>query len=443
MQTLLERSQGSPLDVFVTRGVPVSTIALLSPHTRRISSLDFVCNELFDIQRFSLASPGPLSLLYALSIDTVVEDSLDGFDRTPPSPPLFSNAANLKVFCLSSCSERSPFLSHFVFPNLVECELSARPMEGTGFNASQLFDFLEASPMLRIVWMRIVAYISFEGVPQGRIVVLPNVEDFTLSMTDGGPGYRIAAHLSCPSAKSTSLMHEGHANAIPEEIFPSSVSLNAIVHQYTKRPVEGVLLKIRFGYPIICKLTFRSSDTTIIQLCFKVAEEHQDRFEFRMPSEEMYNEVLTQATRTVQDHPQLSGVRRLHVCNGFPVPPSAWLPHIASETGRLLKSVGPLDELVVYGCDLRPYLNLLSDPQEGQTEELVMLPPIKELTISHPVHLYEVECAAILSLVKSRHTLGIPFERVIIRGEGTPPEMGVEQGAVQYILTTHGYSNLT
>jgi hypothetical protein len=58
-------------------------------------------------------------------------------------------------------------------------------------------------------------------------------------------GYRIAVHISCPFVKSTSLKHDQQTVLIlPEKIFPTSVSWNTIIHQYTKSPVEEVAFEI-------------------------------------------------------------------------------------------------------------------------------------------------------------------------------------------------------
>lgn len=421
-KTLLERSQGSPLNVYIEGAVPASTMMLLASHTKRVSNLVFTHNGLADIHSFLQLNPGPLSLLHTLSLNTFAEDRPIDFNNTHPSLALFSTAVNLNVFHFLSNSVRFPSLSHFVLPNLVEFQLLVIPREEV--LVCPLLDFLEASPMLRMVWVRIIATISFEGVPRERVVTLPAAEDITLIMTDGGPGYRIATHLSCPSAKRTSLTHKKRTHdAIPEENIPTFAPLSAIVHRYTKHPVEEIALEINIGQTIACELTFRSSDATVIQLCFKVTEGDRNAFEFLLPSTEIYDVVLAQATRTVQNHPQLSSLKRLRICHGFPVPLSTQLSYIANEAGQLFKSIGPLDELTIYGCDLRLYLNCLPNSPEGHTAETVMLPPIKELTISHPVDLSDDECTAILRLAKSRHTSGIPFERVTLHGEGTPQGM--------------------
>ena len=280
--------------------------------------------------------------------------------------------------------------------------------------------------MLRTVSMKVLAPVSFEGVPPERVVTLPNVENFDLIVNDGGPGYEIAAHISCPSAKVTSLVHKKDIDyTMPDEIFPTSVSWNAIVRQYTRSSVEEVTIEIKTALLITCKLTFRYADATIIELCFEVVDE--DNFGFYLPSEEIQDELLTQSVRTVQNHPQLPNVKRLHVCHSFRALCSVKPSHIAGEIGRLLVSVGPLDELTIYRCDLRPYFDPFPIFPEDYIDEPVVFPQIKEFTISHPECSSDEQCkATIVGLAKSQHTLGVPFERVVIRRESMPP--GMEEG---------------
>jgi hypothetical protein len=119
---------------------------------------------------------------------------------TPPSLPLFSSAVNLRDFTLHS--ERFPFLGHFIFPNLTRFELLVTPALEPGYRALEILNFLEASPMLQSVLMKIIAgTMRLNGIPQGRVVVLPNVETFSLTVDDAGAGYDLAAHISCPSVK--------------------------------------------------------------------------------------------------------------------------------------------------------------------------------------------------------------------------------------------------
>jgi len=439
-KTLLERAKGSPLGVFTRHGDPVSVIKLLTPHTKQIRHLEFLHNHWVDIQRFLELNPGPFPLLRTLIINAIEGNGPNAM--IPPSSPLFSNAVNLTWFHLHS--EVSPFLSHFTFPNLTAFELSTLPVEG--FQLSQLLDFLEASPMLRTVRMRIIADVLLEGVPWDRLVVLPNVEFLYLTVTDGGPGYRIAAHMACPSVRYTLLLHEmDDSDRIPEEIFPAPVSWDAIVRQYTRSPVEEVTLKIRSAKdPIIaCSLTFRSPDTTAIGLGFKVVASNEDGSDTEpdIPYEDMQVEVFSQASRTIQGHPLLANVKRLHISHWFLCFSPDWTTPIANEVGRLFKSVGPLEELTVHRCDLRTYLPSLFDlPRFDDIEQPVIFPKTKELTISHPL-VSPRECAeAIVGLAKSQHALGVPFERVTVRMKN--PQGTMEERLRPWVGEVHCYDEI-
>ena len=418
VNTFLERAKGSALDIIVDRGVAVSTMALLSSHTKRFRSLEFECDDWTDVQRFSEVNSGPLPLLRVLAIK-----KRDGLQPTssPPSP-LFSNAVNLRVFRFHSRWSQS--FTCFVFPNLVSFDFSARPSEGPF--VSRLLDFLEASPTLQTVSMRIIADVSCEGVPRERVVILPNVENFNLTVSDGGPGYKLATHLSCPRAAFTSLTHRTDTdNEVPEEIFPASISWHAIIRQYSRSPVEEITLEIKVALFVTCKLTFRSADAAIIELCFRVVDEHD--FGFYLPSEEMQNELLTQSIRAIRTHPQLAHVKRLHICHSFRSFCSIKTPYIANEVGQLLKSMGPLDELTIYNCDIRPYFDPFPIFPEDFVKEPVVFPPIKELTILHPAYTSDEQCkAAMVGLSMAQHKLGIPFERVVICRESFPPGMEEE-----------------
>jgi len=440
--TLLERAKGSALDVIVSRKDPIGSMTLLPPHNNQIRYLDFACNNWVDIQRFSEVNPGPFPLLRTLIVNAVEEINLDGTGLiTFPSLPLFSTAVTLDKFHLHT--EGSPFLSHFAFPNLTTFELFA--VLGEEFHASELLNFLEASPMLQAVDVKIAANISFEGVPPERVVVLPNVEAFCLDVTDGGPGYRIAAHLSCPSAKCTSFVHEKDIDeTTPQEIFPTLVSWNTIVRQYATSPAEEVTLEIKIDpNPVItCSLIFRSPDATVINLIFRVIASDEDEDEFDLPPMEMHNEVFSQASKFIQDHPQLANVKRLRICHSFLSIGSTEDAHIANGLGRLFKSLGPLEELTIYCCDLQPYLPpSFHTPEFSGIEEPVVFPPVKDLTITHPLFSSDEQCvAAIVGLAAWQHLLGVPFERVTIRMGRTPAAMA--EGLRQWVGTVYCYDEM-
>jgi len=438
LKTLLERAKGSPLDIFASYADPASAMALLTPHTKQIKHLGFVYDQWDDIQRFSAANPGPFPLLRTLAINAAKEiDEEDADEMTPSSLPLFSNAPNLTEFRLHS--ERSPsisyfallrhfvFLGHFVFPNLTVFELSVASVKK--FHVSQLLDFLEASPMLRTVRVRITASISFGGVPEGRLVILPSFETLYLVTSDCESHYVIAAHISCTSAKHTSLIHEKFVDEnrlTVLESFPDPDWWDRIVRQYTKSPVEEVTLKIKIGPdPIIacCSLTFWSPDAVVIRLGFKLAENYEKEGSARLHirSSDLYPELFSSASSIIQEDPLSVNIKRLNIYNNFLVLGSDQIPGIADEVRSLFQSVGPLEELTMYCCDLRPYL---TPPKSRGVRKPIVFPPVRELTISHPSYPRREECmAAIVGLVKSQHVQGVPFERVTIRMEEPPAAM--------------------
>jgi hypothetical protein len=410
IKTFLERVKGSALDITVGLPmIPANTMTLLSSYTKQIKCLGFITSHWDDVLVFTEVH---LPLLHTLKMIYTEEGRVGNHDTTIPLPRLFAHAVNVKVFHLEFGSWLTPPFGHYIFPNLVSFNLSMRIWDGV-FRALDLLDFLESSPMLRTVDMEVDAVISLERIPRGRVVVLPSVETFNLTVNHGGPGWKIAAHVSCPSARSASFLHKkaiGHA--IPEEIFPASVSWNAIARQYTRSPAEEITLKIRTSPTIACKLTFRSADATIIQLCFKVADE--DKHRVALPSIEMHNEVFTQATRTIRSHPQLSSVKRLHIRHSFGSVNSTDTSHIADEARQLFKSLAPLDELTIHHCNLQPYFD--SFLLERRFEEPIVFPPIKELTISYPLWASDEQCTAmVVGLAKSQHARGMPLQRVTIR----------------------------
>ena len=409
LKTFLERAKGSQLDVIAECGVPIGTMALLSPYTKQIRRLEFSLDGRANFKRFLQVNPGPLPLLHTLTINT--EGDSEDLDSATPSPSLFSNATNLKFFRFHSTSDLWPFVNSFTFPTLVSFDLSLfAPNE---FRASRLLEFLEASPMLRTIRMDITGSIFVHDIPRERIILLSDVETLTLVVSDGRSGRKIATHISCPSARSVTLMHEAHVNdPVMGAMLPDSVSWDAIVRQYTRNVVEEVTLEIKPGFATTtCKITFQYPDATFIDLGFEVTEDA--RGQAFLPARVRY-EVLTEATRTILDHPQLASIKRLHICHSYLVYSSREAAHVANEVGRLFKSLGPLDELTIYYCDLRPYLNPFFDPPGEHIE----FPSIKKLTISHPTRSHEEQYAtAIVRFAEAQHARGIPFERVVIRME--------------------------
>ena len=78
--------------------------------------------------------------------------------------------------------------------------------------------------------------------------------------------------------------------------------------------------------------------------------------------------------------------------------------------------MGSLENLTLDGCDLRPYLDAFLDtPLFPDSIQPTSFPPIKELTIIHPMQPFrdeEVYGAAIVGLAKSQDARGMRLERV-------------------------------
>ena len=452
VKTLLERSRGSALDVIVARRYPVmdriraETLALFSPHTQRIRNLDFVHSRWPDIQDFSSrVVSGPLPLLRTLKIDVVYEHYQPyTWVMTPPSLSLFTSAINLKEFRLYSAG--LPFLDHFFFPNLTTLELSATPKDG--FPGSQLLNFLEASPTLRAVHVKIGADALLGDVPPGRVVTLPNVETFNLTMVEDRPGCKIAAHISCPSARSTSLLYEQDAySTMPPEIFPASVSWDVIARQCTASSLDEVVLEITTAKdPIItCILTFLSLGPTVLTLGFKVTTgcDEDEGGEFAMTLGERHAEIVSEASMTIRTHPLLANVKRLRIRDRYITRNSNQRAQIASEVRELFESTGPLDALTLDVFDLRPYLGPFPHlPEFYGMDQSNGFPPIKKLKIAQPLRApAERECmAAVVELAKSQYAAGVPFELVVIRTEN--PSLGAAERLQPWVDVVHCCSEM-
>ena len=404
MKTLLERSKGSQLVIRIGRKtVPISTMILLSFHISRIRDLGFVRHGWVDIQRFMDINPGPFPLLNSLAFDTTVDPN-PGAPYMPilPTTCFFNTVVNLREFLFHSGSGWSPPLTHFAFPNLVEFDFMTRQPE---FPALQLLDFLEASPMLRTVRARVNPDTSLDGIPQERVVILPNVETLDITAADCGPGYEIMTHISCPSITSTALTFQEDGNTlVAERIFPTRALWNTIIRQYTRSPLEEVALEL--NGVIGCILTLQSSDATIILLRVFVDAHDEIR-------DEVQQEVFVEVTTTLFEHPQLANVKRFRICHNYDRVASPFTLQVTKQIGRLFRSLGPLDELTIYHSDMRPYFHSYLGAIEAG--ELGVPSPIKELTISHQMCSSDDEYTiGIVWLAQARHALGVPFERVVI-----------------------------
>ena len=402
IRILLQRAKGSALDISSTHLERPDILALFALRTQQLRTLDFVRDCWSNIQRFSEATSGPLPLLDTLKI--TVNEFGPSAPRImgPPSPPLFGGAVNLKELSLHSTG--LPYLNCFAFPNLTTFELSSTPRY---FPASQLLNFLEASPTLQIVQIRLSAGIALGAVSPERIVNLPNVE--TLSVTQSEPGFRIAAHISSPSIRFTSLVYQqGGRIRMPLEAFPTSVSWNTIGPQHMPNAVDEVTL--RTVDPILsCFLSFRSPGPTTLELGYTLAVE---------PYKE-HSQIFSQALEAVQTYPLLGNIKRLRIMSRHKYDPYQDLaPHqlarLVEGTAQLFKFVGRMEELILDVDDLQPFIAPFFYPPGFRVSfGPDVFPQIRGLTIAEREDklLDAKSVAAIVGFVKSQHTRGIPFER--------------------------------
>lgn len=422
VKTLLKRAKGSKLEIIVKSGIPDRITRKLSPHARRITHLKFENCNWRDICMFSEVNSGPLPLLRTLEIDATGRCRYPQPGQfiivIPPEVTLFGGALDLEQLFLSLKGQH--FLAHLFFPNLTTLELSI--IQHERFDIPDLLNFLKASPMLQTVKVVISAK-DLGSAPQEMVVTLPNVKTFSLSVSDYEEIqiHDIAVHISCPGARHISLTQEMEAEAMRTglKVFPTSLSWKGIVRQCLTNPTEEVTLEMSCAEleGPTCSLTFSSSGTTAFVFGFRVSECLAFEDSLDMTFEEMYCGVFCQAIRTIRDHPLLSHFKRLHIKHGSAVSDADLLQQMASEVGRLFKSVGPLDELIIGHCDLLVFLPPFLDPQgldivEGQSA----FPAVKSLTILGlitPIRDREI-LRAFEELARSQYQLGIPFERVTL-----------------------------
>ena len=337
--------------------------------------------------------------------------------------PLLSDAVNLEEFVLDS--KLASFLNLFAFPNLTTFKLLA--LWSDGIEASDLFDFLKGSPTLRTVEVQLSGGIILGETPQDMVTVLPNVETFSLFVWNPEPEYKLyepIARISCPSAKYTSLTQDIYDDddvTAGLEMFPDPIPWQEITRQYGSSPVEEVTLKmVRIN--IAHSLVFRTSDATVITLGCRFVGNCGQRTDPHIWREEIHLEIFSQACRTIQGHPLLSHVKRLHIEDNTGAWSAKNLIPAAKMAGDLFKSLGPLDELTIHGVDLQIFLAPFVGAPHFQLFERVF-PPVKELTISGVSPAYTEDWMDIIvELAKSQHELGIPFERVTVRAKEIPAD---------------------
>lgn len=432
MSTLLERAKGSALDIIVHYDIPDGTMPLVSPHAQRIRYLEFMYNSWQDIAAFSEFNSGQLPLLRTLKITTY--DSGDRLSTmTSPSHLFFRGSVNLERFTFDA--EKLQFLNLFTFPNLTTFNLSASPEEES--SALPILNFLKAVPLLQTVDLFTNSRITSEGIPQEMVVTLSNVQTFSLHVWDGITThlFKIAAHISCPRARDIFLVHKTPDDdvTVDLEMFPSPALWDRIVHQCPTNLIEEVILEIKGNDDeregVECCLTFRSPGAAAIRLGFEVDETGTGGDRLQMSLKDMGWEALSQALLTIQDHPLLSHVKRLHIRYKASMLDEAKVIRVADKVKGLFRSLGPLDELSIYGCDLSIFLvDFLDGLGSACLEEPILLPWIKRLTIVHPLMEYrEQECLeAIAGLAEAQHALGIPFECVAVRASTIPMELEEE-----------------
>ena len=402
MSTLLDRAKGSALDIITHHDAPAAAIALISPRAQQNRRLEFLKNSWQDIMTFSEFNSGQLPLLRTLEIT-----SLETFD-------LYGQPT----------METFPFLDLFDFPNLTTFELCVHPTEDV--NIPSLFNFLKTSPLLRTVGISFTTRAPLRNIPQEEVLILPNVETFSLYMRDTTVTrvFEIAARMSCPRARDISLMHDMDNDdmTVDLEIFPTPASWSAIVRQYATGPIEEAKLEInpREHVEERCSLTFWSPDTTALRLAFDVSETGAREDELAMSLEDMGWEALSQAFTTIRNHPLLFHIKRLHIEYRAAVTDEDIMIRMVGKVRELFGSLRPLDELTIHGCDLHIFLPAFLDGADMELLDLalpIVFPRIKELKILHPMmEDDEMECMnAIVRLAKAQHALGIPFERVMVR----------------------------
>ncbi|KAF9643416.1 hypothetical protein BDM02DRAFT_3264106 [Thelephora ganbajun] len=418
VRTLLGRVKASPLDIILNYdGSRIHYVTLLSPLTQQIRSLIIksACSD--EVQELSETISGPLPLLHTLDIDA------KGYLNGPrslhaPTLPLFENAVNLKKFDLDI--DQFPSLRHFAFPNLTTLDFRTWMIWTDAFPVSQLLNFLEASPTLQQIVAVITADRFSEDIPPDRVVVLPYIKTFYLTITSYGPGCEITTHISCPSAERAKFeyMLDCAGCDVPEAIYPPSIPLNAIARQYTKGTVEQVVLELTMDEYLAmnCSIAFWSSDGATLKLCY-IHHNIEDQDDMDTIFNERLPEVFSHASRTIKDHPLLANVKRLCIRGGNLL--TGNLELTTNDVGKLLGSMGPLERLTLDSCDLRPYLDAFLDaPSFPDAIQPASFPPIKELVIIDPVQsLYneDIYGAAIVELTRSQHTRGVPFEQVKLR----------------------------
>ena len=417
LTTFLKRAKLSPLDITLKYSrSPIPSVALLSPFTEQIRTL-FIKNPRLDHMRKPPAIiSGPLPLLRTLHVEDNIRDI--GY-RSPstPGPLLFKDAVNVEEFRLYT--RNPPLLSQFAFPNLTIFDFRT-PRK---LPASLLLNFLGASPSLQEIHIEILNDIKYEAVPTDRVIVLPCVKDFHLDIANDSFNWELATHLSCPSAEharfSRMLRSAPLGDVTPEDIYPPSLSWTRIIRQYATGTVEQVELELKVGEEPSCSIAFRTSDEATLSLHYHHSIRSGDRQDATLNAW-IGSHLFSRACRVIRDHQLLSNLKYLDIRGGGLLADNLKLT--TSNVGRLLGSMGPLEELVLHECDLRPYLDpFLETPLFPDAIQPNSFPHITMLVIDNPVQSLcdnEIYAAAVIKLAKSQHARELPFQVMVL-----PPQV--------------------
>jgi hypothetical protein len=178
---------------------------LLAPHAPQIRSLELRTYDWVDVLKlFAIDLDHFRSSVPLKSRPPRPMSRPTNRTRSPRPRPLSSKAPSIwDTFAFLGEVRR---LIYFAFPNLTATKLSTWT-EGVP-NVSDLLNFLEAAPTLRTVeasveddGKRMLASIPPGDIPQESVVILPDVESFSLFVVDATHVFDLAAHILCPPRK--------------------------------------------------------------------------------------------------------------------------------------------------------------------------------------------------------------------------------------------------
>lgn len=271
LATFLELARRSPLDIFFdySESEIISSMALLTPFAQQISGISADCTYHDDIRNLPAAKSGSLPLLHTLRIGDcgVYADSRL---HSATVSPLFEGAVIMRNFAFYAHISLPPL--HFAFPNLSIFRLWTRE-EFTVLPASSLLNFLEApSPLLQEIEISIPGDISYKDVSPDKVLVLPCVGDFTLSIKSDEPDWEPATHLSCPFAKCAEFSYmprsAHYGSNIHRNIYPPPPPLIRMFRHYTMGTVNQIDSRLVADEVLHCFVVFQPPSETSIQLLY-------------------------------------------------------------------------------------------------------------------------------------------------------------------------------